>query len=167
MKGLAVFLIVLIALFVIATALRAAETSESSGAGMDWLVFEFALECGLLPNTGFAIYQPDLKSVAGADGFYTALSASVESFGFYVGGGMRNYFWKMLEKGFRPYQMTFRFDAGWRNDFLDIGFRHYCMHPVVPFLGLTGAPPQNWECAYEVLFFRIHGRLPLIKGKER
>lgn len=30
-----------------------------------------------------------------------------------------------------------------------------------------GAPPQNWECAYDELFIRIHGRLPLIKGKER
>lgn len=84
-----------------------------------------------------------------------------------VGGGRRNYFWKKLEKGFRPYQMTFLFNPGWRNDFLDVGFRHYCMHPVVPFLGLTGPPPQNWECAYDELFIRIHGRLTLIKGKER
>ena len=26
---------------------------------MNWLVFVFALECGLLPNTGFIMYQPD------------------------------------------------------------------------------------------------------------
>jgi len=62
---------------------------------MNWLVFVFALECGLLPNTGFVMYQPDLDYVVGAVGFYTDLSASVESFGFYVGGGMRNYFWKI------------------------------------------------------------------------
>jgi len=135
---------------------------------MNWLVFVFALECGLLPNTGFAMYQPDLEYVVGAVGFYTDLSASVESYGFYVGGGMRNYFWKDREGiSFWPYQMTFRFDAGWRNDFLDIGFRHYCMHPVVPFLELTGAPLCEWEGAYEELFIRVHGRLPLIKGKTK
>ncbi len=137
---------------------------------MSWLVFVFALECGLLPNTGFNMYQPDLESVSGAVGFYTALSASVEYFGFYVGGGMRNYFWKDRGKiSYWPYQMTFLFDAGWRNDFLDIGFRHYCMHPVVPFLAIIGTPPQNWECSYDELFVRVHGRcrFPLIKRKER
>ena len=134
---------------------------------MSWLVFVFALECGLLPNTGFVMYQPDLESVVGAVGFYTDLSASVESFGFYVGGGMRNYFWKDRGKiGFCPYQMTFRFDAGWRNENIEIGFRHYCMHPGVPFLELTGAPVCEWEGAYEELFVRIHGRLTLIKRKE-
>jgi len=85
-----------------------------------------------------------------------------------VGGGMRNYFWKDRgEIGFCPYQMTFRFDAGWRNEFLDIGFRHYCMHPVVPWLALTEAPMCEWEGAYEELFVRIHGRLPLIKRKTK
>ena len=65
-----------------------------------------------------------------------------------------------------PYQMTFLFNAGWRNENIEIGFRHYCMHPVVPFLELTGAPTQNWECSYDELFIRVHGRLPLIKRKE-
>lgn len=39
MKVIAIFLIVLISLFVIVTALRADATSESSGAGMNRLVF--------------------------------------------------------------------------------------------------------------------------------
>lgn len=135
---------------------------------MSWLVFVFALECGLLPNTGFAMYQPDLSHVTDAIGFYTDLSCSVESFGFYIGGGMRSYFWKYREGvGLWPYQTTFRLDAGWRNEFLDIGIRHYSMRPVVPYLALTGAPMQNWEGAYEEIFIRVGGRLPLIKRKER
>jgi hypothetical protein len=133
---------------------------------MTWLVFVFALEAGILPNGGFVMYQPDPAYVVDAVGFYTDLSCSVESFGFYVGGGMRNYFWKDRDgMGFYPYQMTFRFDAGWRNEFLEVGFRHYCMHPVVPWLALTGAPECQWEGSYEELFVRMHGRLPLIKRK--
>ena len=135
---------------------------------MSWLVFVFALEAGLLPHYGFVMYEPDLQAVFADHSFYTHLEASVEAYGFYVGGAMRCYFWKCRDGyDFSPYQMTFRFDAGWRNDFLNIGFRHYCMHPVVPFLALKGAPLCKWEASYEELFVRIEGRLPLIKRKEQ
>jgi len=134
---------------------------------MSWLVFVFALEVGLFPNNSFIMYQPNPAYVIDAVGFYTDLEASMESYGFYVGGGMRCYFWKDRDPlDFYPYQMTFSFDAGWRNEFFEIGFRHYCMHPVVPWLALTEAPECQWEGSYDEMFIRIYGRLPLIKEKE-
>lgn len=130
---------------------------------MNWLVFVFALECGMLPNTSFIMYQPNPEYVMNEIGFYTDLSASVEVKGFYIGGGMHNYFWKTIKGiSFWPYQMTFLFNAGWRNDYVDVGFRHYCMHPVIPYAGLV-KPQQNWEGGYQELFIKFKGRLTLIK----
>lgn len=122
---------------------------------MSWLTLFFALELGLLPNYGFVMYEPDATVIAD-NSLYTDFEASVEVYGFYVGGGMRCYFWKDLDGyDFSPFQMTYRFDAGWRNDRLNIGFRHYCMHPVVPWS--SQMPEKNWEGAYEELFIRFEG----------
>jgi hypothetical protein len=135
---------------------------------MSWLVFVFVLEAGLLPHYGFVMYEPDPAAVIQDLSFYTQLEASVEAYGFYIGGGMRCYFWKTRDDyDFSPFQMTFRFDAGWRNEWLNVGFRHYCLHPVMPWMPFVGAPQQNWEGAYEELFIRIDGRLPLIGKREQ
>lgn len=129
---------------------------------MSWLVLVFALELGILPQTGFVMYQPNPAYVVDQVGFYTDLSATVEAYGFYAGGGMRCYFWIDRDTvSFWPEQMTFLFEAGWRTEGLNVGFRHYCMHPVVPYLALTGAPPQNWEGSYEEIYIRFDGRVPL------
>lgn len=125
---------------------------------MTWLAFVFALELGLLPNYGFVMYQPDPEYVIDQHALYTDLEASVEAGGFYLGGAMRCYFWAHRnDYGFSPFQMTYRFDAGWRNDRLNIGFRHYCMHPVVPWS--SHMPEKNWEGAYEELFIRLEGKI--------
>jgi len=135
---------------------------------MNWLVFVFALETGMLPNYGFVMYEPDFQAVFAKHSFYTYMEASVETYGFYVGGAMRCYFWKTTNGyDFSPYQMTFRFDAGWRNKWLEIGFRHYCMHPVMPWITNYDTPQQNWEGSYEKIFVRFEGQMPIIKGKKR
>jgi hypothetical protein len=131
---------------------------------MHWLYFIFALEAGVLPNTSFLMYQPDLRYIIGAVGFYTELEASIEAWGFYVGGAVRTNMWPQQEGlSFWPFQMTYRFEAGWRNQWFTLGFRHYCMHPVVPYLQLTGAPTQLYEGIYEEIYIRINARAPLDK----
>jgi len=125
---------------------------------MSWLVFIFALEAGFLPNYGFVMYQAP-EAVVAEHSLYVDMEASVEIHGFYVGGGMRCYMWKTIgDIEFYPYQMTYRFDAGWRNEWLNIGFRHYCQHPVMPWMPFQ-RPDQNWEGAYEELCFRVRGRI--------
>jgi hypothetical protein len=77
---------------------------------MTWLSFLFALELGLLPNYGFAMYEPDPAYVIADHSLYIDFETSVEAYGFYVGGGMRCYFWKSLgDYDFTPFQMTYRF----------------------------------------------------------
>jgi len=133
---------------------------------MNWLFFVFSLEMGILPQANFVMYQPDPQYVLGAFGLYTDLAATIEAYGFYAGGGMRCYMWATQPQiGFWPYQMTFMAEAGWRNDWLTIGFRHWCMHPIVPYLALIGPPPLSWEGGYEEIYVKIHGRLPLAKKR--
>jgi hypothetical protein len=122
---------------------------------MNWLTLFFALELGLLPNYHFVMYEPGID-VAADNSLYTDFEATVEVRGFYLGGGMRCYFWKTKSGyDFSPFQMAYRFDAGWRNDILTVGFRHYCMHPVMPWA--SGMPSMNWEGGYEEVFVRLEG----------
>jgi hypothetical protein len=127
----------------------------SKGGEMNTLLFIFALEAGVLPNYEFVIYQPDLDYVEADYSFYTSLEITAELYGFYLGGAMKCYMWRNTGRlNFHPYQMTYRFDAGWRNDWLTLGFRHYCIHPVIPLAGVM-LPEQNWEEAFEELFIRV------------
>jgi hypothetical protein len=127
---------------------------------MNWLILFFALECGLLPNTNAAMYQPDPRVAVEDLGFYALLEATVEAYGFYVGGEMRCFFWKEQRRlSFWPERMQYGFKAGWRCEHVEFGFRHYCVHPVLPYLALTGAPKQEWELAYEEFFVRVSGKI--------
>lgn len=125
---------------------------------MSPLVLVAALEVGLLPNYGLVMYEPPAYVYAELP-LYMQLEASVELHGFYVGGAVTVYMWKVKGgRTFSPYQLSSRFDAGWRNDWLTIGFRHLCEHPVIPHFN---AGQAFWERAYEQLFVRVEGRIPL------
>ena len=127
----------------------------NKGGAVNTLLFIFALEMGILPNYEFLMYQPHPDYIEANCSFYISLDATAELYGFFLGGGMKCYMWRNTGRlNFWPYQMTYRFDAGWRNDWLTLGLRHYCIHPVIPLAGVV-LPVQNWEESFQELFVRV------------
>ena len=131
---------------------------------MTWLAFFFALELGWLPSGEFAMYElgpfADIFPVRYTA--YTDLEAEVELFGHvFAGGGVRTSIWKLDDGGyaFWPFNAVYRFYVGVRAGPLELGFRHFCLHPVVPYFGLAGGLYRAaWEGAYEELYVRVSNR---------
>lgn len=121
---------------------------------MKALMFLFSLELGFLPMGTIVQYeQPAFVQFDGS--FYTDLGAAVFLYGFYIGGGVKTYMWKdQGELSFWPHMADYRVLSGFRWNIFEIGWRHYCIHPVVPMLALT-RPQQIWEMAYDEVFVRI------------
>ena len=124
---------------------------------MSWLVLIFALECGLIPTDNFVMYQVPIERVYD-QAFYIQMEAEVELFDLlFIGGTVRTYVWKKQEGiSFWPWRDGYLFKVGLRKGPFELGFRHYCTHPVIPYR----YPIQmNWEGAYEEIYFRVEGQL--------
>ncbi|MBA7650936.1 hypothetical protein ES703_58751 [subsurface metagenome] len=126
---------------------------------MTWLAFVFALEIGFLPCGDFVMYNSDfldefypVKYTA-----YTELEAEVLAWDIlFIGGGIRTSIWQLQESGygFFPHKAVYNFHAGARQGLLEIGWRHFCIHPVVPCFKYI-KPEAIWEGAFDMLYLRI------------
>lgn len=126
---------------------------------MIWLAFAFALELGIQPFGDLRAYEPNY--------------AHRNEWTFYQKMEARTYLWDMLFAGgrleiydwpdggldsFWPYRVGFNIEAGFRWSFLEIGWRHYCTHPVIPRFHV---PIENrrWEGGYEEIYIRLEGKI--------
>ncbi len=130
---------------------------------MNILIFLYALEIGLQPFGHLVMNQTEAErvDVIAVPSFYATLDAGVLLFGIgYVRGGVTTKFWK-LDHGFyfSPDQVEYHVDVGlqWRG--LSAGFRHYCMHPVVPFIG-SEVLQVAWEGSYQQVYVRFENGDP-------
>lgn len=123
---------------------------------MNWLALFFALELGWMPAGDFIMYTvpPEIYSVRCSA--YTELYVEAELFGIgFIGGGIRTSIWYNGEGyTFWPNRATYEFRAGARWGPLEIGWRHFCMHPVIPMFEYVH-PDAIWEGAYEELYLRV------------
>lgn len=129
---------------------------------MKWLLFFFTLELGWMPHGEFVMYDAPLlfESFPVAYTAYAELEAEVELFGiFFAGGSIRTSVWQLQHSSwtFFPHKAVYGFFAGARWKLLELGFRHFCIHPVVPYFGLI-QPEALWEGAYDELYLRISNR---------
>ena len=124
---------------------------------MSWLLFIFALEIGIIPSGTFMMYEMPAEIVHDQSA-YIQMEAELLFFDLlFVGGSIRTYVWKDEEGiSFWPWRDGYLFNAGIRYKFVELGFRHYCTHPVIPY----AYPVQmNWEGAYEEIYLRFEGKL--------
>lgn len=127
---------------------------------MAWLAFFFALEMGFLPQGDMVLYEADYFSYCSAQwDFYTDLEAEVELFGCaFIGGGVRtSVYWLGDDYTFWPHKSAYRFFAGLRWGPMELGWRHYCIHPTIPMFQYLDATAL-WEGAYEELYLRVSNR---------
>ena len=129
---------------------------------MNWLAIAFALELGLLPTNGWRVYEPPAIVIEQPE-FYQQLEARVILLDhLFVGGSIRIYDWMVRGAfNFWPSGVGLLTEAGFTFGGLELDFRHWCgVHPVVPYLEQVPrriAP----EGAYEELYLRFSGKLPL------
>ncbi len=130
---------------------------------MNWLIFLFALELGWLPQGDFVMYYPSsyfAKVYPISYSAYVDLEAEVVVLDtFFAGGAVRTSVWQRSPSAlnFFPHKAVYSFFAGARLGMVEMGLRHYCIHPVIPFFGLID-PKPIWEGAYEEIYLRISNR---------
>lgn len=122
---------------------------------MTWLAFVFALEAGWLPHGGFVAYEaPEVIMVNGS--FYTVLQAEAVAWDYlYLAGGMKAMMWSQKgEWTFWPHTMLYNFGAGLRLGPIEVGWRHFCVHPVMPY-SIIFDPHLKAEGAWDEIFLRV------------
>ena len=127
---------------------------------MSWLALFFALEVGVLPTGYLRTYEmviPTCETLTGC--FYTDMEAEIEILDlFFIGGATKMYMDLYENEGsFKPNTVNLLFTAGIRAQQLEIGFRHYCLHPVVPWI-YSNEMNLHWEGAYEEIYIRLESR---------
>ncbi len=127
---------------------------------MNWIALLFALEIGMMPSGYIESYDrmpPTEYELTGA--YYVDMQADVLLYDlFFIGGRTKIYMKKRTDTiSFSPDTAEFAFNAGIRAGILEIGFRHYCMHPIVPWLYQSGGT-LKWEGSYEEIYVRLETR---------
>ena len=129
---------------------------------MTWLAFIYALELGFLPAGDFVMYgELDPEYVPVQYSLYTDLQVEFEiSNIFFIGGGIKTGLWYGDGYTFFPHRSTYSFYTGFRYGLFEVGWRHFCFHPITPFFGF-GILDYNaiWEGAYDELYLKISGRI--------
>jgi hypothetical protein len=123
------------------------------------LLFFYSLEIGYMPSGTFVMYEMPWEGHYATYDFYTDFEAIVQMHGFYAGGGVRTDIWKWDKiDHFWPHSATYRFLVGFQWSNIDIGWRHFCTHPVIPQLPIWNQSPI-WESMYNEIFIKIEGGL--------
>jgi len=121
------------------------------------IIYSSSFEFGITPEDKMNVYLPEFWSEAAANkvSFYFNLETKIEIKKFYIGGGIKTFAGKSISdaKEFVPYKATYKFMTGFEFDKFEIGFRHYCIHPVVPYI--TFDNPAIFHGAYEELYIRF------------
>ena len=146
---------------------------------MNWLVFLFALEVGIIPQGNFVMYdrQPEVFYYEGhyyypvsveanqlACSFYADLAVEFQIVEiFYVGGSVRIPM-DWAGGSFSPHATYYDFQAGARFGPVDVFWHHACRHPQMTYM-YDYTTLKGWEGAYDELGIKVEGRIPLIRGK--
>ena len=124
------------------------------------LEMSYKMEMSYLPNYGLKMYDSELRSRLVSDhSFYVNMETYVHMNWFYIGGGIKTHFWKDEYKDFSffPDESFYKFELGATFDFVTIGYRHECFHPIVPNYNDVDVK-SNWEGYLNEIFIRFSGK---------
>lgn len=121
---------------------------------MEWLLLFFYIEFGFLPEGIFQLYERNEKFISSGS-FYVDLYFEAEAFGFFAGGQSKAFIYKNSHNyAFSPDNIQFDFFTGYRYNNIEIGFRHFCIHPIIPYYYFYESI-VNYEGSYSELYLRI------------
>lgn len=120
------------------------------------------LEGGYMPEYNFMIY--DNNRVSTQEKFYANIGAEFLLFDFaFVGADIRTEMsmYELKSGGIWPYMANYGFYFGIRPvDGIEIGFRHHCVHPMMPYSKKVTVD-LHYEGAYEEIYVKIDKKIDL------
>ncbi len=123
---------------------------------MNWLILLFALEMG---------YAPYYGSFNGSEHFleqniyYVTMETEAILLDYiFIGGVIKTYINdKPDDYTFSPFEADYLFKAGLRYKNLEVGFKHFCLHPVRPY-EMYYEPQGSTDSGYEEFYIRISNK---------
>lgn len=123
---------------------------------MNWVVVLYFLELGYAPFYGGAnITEPFVDQNV----FYINMEMeAIILTNMFIGGALKTYFTDKKDSySFVPFEADYLFKAGIRIDNIEIGFRHFCLHPVRPY-EMYYQPQGSTDGGYEEFYIRLSSK---------
>jgi len=120
----------------------------------------FYIEAGYIPQSQIFTYvSPRVEALDENHLFYTDLGATLFFWNvLYVGGSVKTYVWPLAPGIWSPHKADYLFKVGLRWGIGEVGFRHWCKHPVVPYLYQRDGFNTIDE-VHEEIFIKFEGRI--------
>ena len=120
---------------------------------MNWLILLYFLEFGYSPfygslNTNTLFVDQNV--------YYITMDAEIIILDYlFIGGAVKTYFQDDASNySYFPFEADYLFKAGLRFKNLELGFRHFCLHPVRPY-EMYYQSQGSTDGGYEEFYIRI------------
>lgn len=118
-----------------------------------WLVLSAAVEIGSFSAPSHIFDFDATKDITYGTPLYTMLSADAQAGPLFVAGSVETeFFWS---DGGKPFDATYTFGMGLRFGSLEIGWTHFCMHPVEWSVNPIATPYQRFAGLTDRVYVRM------------
>lgn len=127
---------------------------------MNWLILLYFIELGYSPFYKSLNVMPiDNKLIMNESVMYMTLDAEIVVLDhLFISGAVKTYFQDdTSDYSYFPFESDYLFKAGFRYKNLELGFRHFCLHPVRPY-EMYYQPQGSTDGSYEEFYIRISNK---------
>ena len=123
---------------------------------MNWLILLYFIELGYSPFYDSRNVMDDSNTrIRTENTYYITLDTEVVILDhLFIGGAIKTYIHSTDSYDYFPFEADYLFKAGIRLNNLELGFRHFCLHPVRPY-EMYYQPQGSTDGAYEEFYIRI------------
>lgn len=124
---------------------------------MNWLILLYFIELGYSPFYESLNSLPaDNSYVRNENVFYITFDVEIVIFDHLsIGGAVKTYFQNQIDDySFYPFEADYLLKAKFKYKILELGFRHFCLHPVRPY-EMYYPSQGSTDGSYEEFYIRI------------
>ena len=123
---------------------------------MNWLILLYFIELGYSPfYDSRNVSEIDNIRIRNESIYYIILDAEVVILDhLFIGGALKTYMHSTDDYSFWPFESDYLFKAGFRYKNVELGFKHFCLHPVRPY-EMYYQPQSSTDGSYEEFYIRI------------
>ena len=123
---------------------------------MNWIILLYFIELGYSPFYDSRNVMDDSNTrIRTENTYYITLDTEVVILDhLFIGGAIKTYIHSTDNYDYFPFEADYLFKAGIRFNNLELGFRHFCLHPVRPY-EMYYQPQGSTDGAYEEFYIRI------------
>ncbi len=126
---------------------------------LEIIAFAFFIEVGYMPQSQVLTYVTVAEMIDESQQFYIELGGRLYFWDMlYVGGSAKIHMWPEALTDWHPHKLDSLFEIGIEYGAIEFGFRHWCKHPIVPYLSEIGHFNSVDE-VHEEIFLRVEGKI--------